>query len=183
MDLNYVPLYSSRLAQVFNKYDPKVARELAYMFPLLGICNKLKDSNCDCKFLTWFKYPCILTYLASNFPFTCPMTNLESENISIAFPPIFCTMAIPTNRASYSASMFVVEKSSLNDFSMVIFSRDIRTSPTPDPLWFAAPSTYTFQDRGSCWEIMPTYFSSMPCFSASTSNGDSANLATRSTRT
>ena len=52
MDLNYVPLYSSRLAQVFNKYDPKVARELAYMFPLLGICNKLKDSNCDCKFLT-----------------------------------------------------------------------------------------------------------------------------------
>ena len=42
----------------------RVAREFACVFPLLGICNKLKDS------LTWFKYYCILTSLASNSPFT-----------------------------------------------------------------------------------------------------------------
>ena len=121
----------------------RVARESACVFPLLGICNKLKDSNSNCKCLTWFKYSCILTSLASNSPFTWPTINLESENISIDFPPIFCTMTILTNRASYSASLFVAEKSSLNDFSMIIFSGDTRTSPTSDPLLFAAPSTYT----------------------------------------
>ena len=42
----------------------RVARESACVFPLLGICNKLKDS------LTWFKYSYILTSLAFNSPFT-----------------------------------------------------------------------------------------------------------------
>ena len=156
-----------------------VVRKSACVFLLLGIYDKLKDSNPDCKCLTWFKYSCILRSLASNSPWTWPTTSLESENISIAFPPIFWTMVIPTSRAS----LFVAEKPNLKDFSIVILSRDIRTSPTPDPLWFAAPSTYTFQVKGSCKEIAPTNFLSMFCFSTLSCNGVLANLATRSTRT
>ena len=160
-----------------------VARESTCVFPLLGICNMLKDSNPGCKCLTWLKYPYILTSLASNSPFTWPTTNLESKNISTAFLPILWTMAIPISRASYFTSFFVAEKSSLNDFSMVIFSGDTRTSLTPNPLWFAAPSMYTLQDKGSYREIMPIDFPFMPRFSVSTSNGDSANSTTRSART
>ena len=63
-----------------------VARELACVFPLLGTCSRLNDSNLDCKCLTWLKYPYILSSLASSSPFTWPTTNLESENIFIAFP-------------------------------------------------------------------------------------------------
>ena len=62
----------------------------------------------------------------------------------MAFPPIIWTMRTPSNKASYSASLFVVENPSLSDFLMVSFSGEIKASPTPEPLWFAAPSTYTF---------------------------------------
>ena len=92
-----------------------------------------KDSNFVCIHLTWLEYSCILVSHASNSPFTCPTTSLESENISIVFPPIFWTIVIPINKASYSASLFVAEKPNLKDFSMVIFSGDTRTSPTLDP--------------------------------------------------
>ena len=106
-----------------------VANESAWVFPLLETCNKLKKLKFDCKRLTWLKYFCILASLASNSPFTWPTTNLESENISTAFPPIFCTMANPCNKASYLVSLFVVENPSLRDFSMIVFSRDTRTAP------------------------------------------------------
>ena len=155
----------------------RVARELTCVFLLLGICSKLKDSNLDCRCLTWFKFSCILTSLSSNSPLTWPTTNLESEYISTAFLPIFWTMA---NSVSYSASLFATEKPNLKDFSILIFSGDIRTSPISDPLWFAAPSTYTLQDKGLYRETMPIDFSSMPFFSTFSSNGDSANLATKS---
>ena len=92
-------------------------------------------------------------------------------------------MDIPSSRASYSASLFVAEKSSLNDFLIIILSREIRTSPTPEPLWFAAPSTYTFQHVGSYREITPTDFSPMPYAFASSSNKGSANSATKFART
>ena len=121
-----------------------VARELACVFLLLRTCSRLNDSNLDYKCLTWLKYPCILSSLASNSPFTWPTTNLESENIFTAFPPILWTMDIPSSKASYSTSLFVAEKPSLSDFSMVICYEKTRTSPTLEPLWFAAPSTYTF---------------------------------------
>ena len=121
-----------------------VARESECVFLFLGICDKLNDSNLDCKCLTWLKYSCILRSLVSNSPWTWPTTNLESENIFTAFSPIFWTMDIPANKASYSASLFMAKKPNLKDFSIVILSRDIRTSPTPDPLWFTTPSTYTF---------------------------------------
>ena len=111
-----------------------VASESAWVFSLLETCDRLKRSKSDCKRLTWLKYSYILASLASNSPFTWPTTNLKSENISTAFPPIFCTMAIPYNNAPYSASLFVAENPSLRDFSMIIFSGDSRTSPTPDPL-------------------------------------------------
>ena len=83
------------------------------MFPFLKTCDRLKRSKSNCKRLTWLKYSCILASLASNSPFTWPTTNLESENISTAFPPIFCTMTIPCSKASYSASFFVAENPSL----------------------------------------------------------------------
>ena len=81
-----------------------VARELAYVFPLLGTCSRLNDSNLHCKCLTWLKYHCILSSLAYNLPFTWLTTSLESENIFTAFPSILWTMDIPSNKASYSAS-------------------------------------------------------------------------------
>ena len=109
------------------------ANESAWVFPLLETCDKLKRSKSDYKRLTWLKYYCILTSLASNSPFTWPITNLESENISTVFLLIFCTMVISCNNASYSVSLFVAENSSFRDFSMIVFSGDIRTSPTPDP--------------------------------------------------
>ena len=160
-----------------------MARELAWVFPLIGMCSKLKDSNPDCKCLTWFKYSCILTSLTSNSPFTWPTTNLEFENIFTVFPPIFWTIIIPTNRASYSSSLFMVEKPNLKDFSIMILSGEITTYSTLDPLWFATPSMYTLQDKGSYKEIMQTDFPSMSYFSTLSSKRDSTNLATKSMRT
>ena len=66
-----------------------VARKSECVFLLLGICDKLKDSNIDCKCLTWLNYSCILRSLTSNSPWTWPTSSLESEHISIAFPSIF----------------------------------------------------------------------------------------------
>ena len=43
------------------------------------------------------------------------------------------TVIILSSRASYSASLFVAGKPNLKDFSMVIFSKDTRSIPTPDP--------------------------------------------------
>ena len=111
-----------------------VANESAWVFPLLEMCDKLNRSNLGCMCLTWLRYSCIFASLAFNSPFTWPTTSLESENISTIFPPIFYTMTIPCNKASYSASLFVAENPSLRDFSMMVFLGDIRTSPTPDPL-------------------------------------------------
>ena len=121
-----------------------VARESACVFPLLGMCSRLNDSNFDCKCLTWLKDPCILSSLASSSPLTWPTTSLESENIFTTFPHTLWTMDITSNKASYSASLFVAKKPNLNDFSMVSFLGEIRTSPTLDPLWFTALLTYTF---------------------------------------
>ena len=111
-----------------------VANESVWVFPLLEMCDKLNRSKLGYKRLSWLRYSCILASLASNSPFTWPTTSLKSENISAVFPPIFYTMVIPCNKASYSASLFVAENPSLRDFSIIVFLGDIRTSPTPNPL-------------------------------------------------
>ena len=160
-----------------------VSRESAWVFSPLGMCCKLNDSNFFCKCLIRVKYPCILSSLASNLPFTWPTTSLESENIVADFPPILWTIDIPSSNASYSASLFVVENPSLSNFSTTSFSGEIKTSPMPDPFWFAAPSTYTFRYTGFCAAIRPTDFSPMRCSFDSFSAGPSANLATKSART
>ena len=152
-----------------------VARNLACVFSLLGMCSRLKDLNPDYKCLTWLKYPCILSSLASSSPFTWPTTSLESKNIFTAFPPILWTMDIPSSKASYSASLFVAEKPSLCEFSMVIYSGETRTSPTPKPLWFVDLSTDTFHNKASCREIVPIDFSSMFCVAVISSNRGSMN--------
>ena len=92
-------------------------------------------------------------------------------------------MDIPSNKASYLALLFVVEKPNLNDYSMVSSSGKTKTSPTLDPLWLAALSTYTFQYNGSYEVIKPTEFPSMCCAFISLLYGASANLATKSART
>ena len=160
-----------------------MAKELACVFPLLEICSELKESKCDCRCLTWLRDSCILSSLTSNSPYTWPTTSLESENIFTVFLPSFWTMDIPSSKASYLASLFVAENPSLSDFSMVILLGETRTSPTLKPLWFVAPSTYTFQHTGPYKEILPTDFSSMSCVSATSSNEGSANSATKSART
>ena len=161
----------------------RVAKESAWVFPPLGICDMSKNSNFVCIHLTWLKYSCILGSRTSKSPLTWPTTSFESKNTFTVFPLIFWTIIIPINIASYSASLFVVEKPNLKDFSMVIFSEDTRTSPTPDPCQFAAPSTYTSQGVEHWIEITPTDFSSMPCFSTFIFSGHSANSVTRSART
>ena len=160
-----------------------MARESACVFLLLGMCCRLNESNFDCKCLTWLRYPCIILSLASSSPPTWPTTSFESENIFTAFPPTLWIMGIPSNKASYSTSLFVAKKPYLNDFSMVSFSGETRTSPTLNPLWFAALSTCTFQCNISCGVIDPTDFPSMRCASISFSYGVSTNSATKSTRT
>ena len=148
--------------KLYTKEVASVARESACVFPLLGVCSRLNDSNLECKCLTWLKYPCILSSLTSSLPFTWPTINLEFKNIFTIFPPILWTMDIPSSKALYSASLFVAKKPSLSDFSMVICSGEIRSSPIPKPLWFAAPSTYTFQNKGSYREIVPFMSLSLP---------------------
>ena len=150
---------------------------------LLRICCKMKDSKLDYKCLAWLKYPCTLKSLASNPPFTWPTTNLESENASATFPPIFWIMAILTYKVSYSALLFVAEKPKLKDFSIVILSGDTTTSPTTDPFWLTTPSTYNFQVEVPCREIVSTSFPPKFYSSFSISTRDSVNSAIKSTRT
>ena len=88
--------------KLYVKEVASIARESTCVFPLLGTCKRLKDSNPAYKRLTWPRYPCILSSLASYSPFTWPTTNLKFENISAAFLPILWTMVIPISRASYS---------------------------------------------------------------------------------
>ena len=42
-------------------------------------------------------------------------------------------MDIPSNKTLYSASLFVAEKLNFNDFLMLSFLGEIRTSHTPNP--------------------------------------------------
>ena len=176
--LTSVGLHKSSIRITWGRFCveevPSVARELACVFALLGTWKRVKDSNPDCRCITWLKYPCILSSLASSSPFTWPTTNLKSKNIFTAFPPILWTVDIPSNKTSYSTSLFVAKKPNLSDFYMMSFSGEIRTSPTLEPLWFAAPSMYTFKNEGSCREIVPTDFPSMFCV---------VNSATRSAST
>ena len=135
--LVFVGLYKSSTRIIRGKsYAEEVAsiaKESACALPFMGICSKLKESNFNCRHLTWLRYPYILSSFASNSPFTWPTTSLESEKTFTDILPILWTMAIPINKASYSASLFVAEKSNLKDFSIMTFSGDINTSPIPEP--------------------------------------------------
>ena len=140
-------LYQSLTRITWGKFCAEevanIIRESACALPFLGMCSKSKESNSDYRHLTWLRYPCILSSFASNSPFTWPTMSLESEKTFFYFPPILWTMAIPINRVSYSASLFVAEKFNLKDFSTMTFLGDINTSLIPKPFWFDAPSTYT----------------------------------------
>ena len=51
---------SITLGKSYAKKVARVAKESAWVFPLLGICDKSKNSNFVCICLTWSKYSCIL---------------------------------------------------------------------------------------------------------------------------
>ena len=110
-------------------------------------------------------------------------SNSSSLSSPLNFPPILWTIDIPSSKVSYSASLLVAEKPSLNDFSKMSFSGEIKTSPTPDPFWFVAPSTYTFHCNDSYIAIWPTDFSSMQCSFDLSSTGVSVNSTIKSART
>ena len=160
-----------------------MVKESAGALPLLGTCSKLKDSHFDCIVLTWLRYPRILSSLASNSPFTCPTISLKSEKSFMDFPPILWTIAIPSNRASYSAPLFIAGKSNLKDFSTITFSEDVSTNPTPEPFWFDAPSTCTSYVGGQYWEIVSTNFSSLFLSASNSFTSGLVNSATKSART
>ena len=67
-----VGLYKSSIritrGKLCTKEVASVARKSACVFPLLGMCSRLNDTNFDCKCLSWLKYPCILSSLASSSP-------------------------------------------------------------------------------------------------------------------
>ena len=90
------------------------------------MCCRLNDSNFFYKYLIRVKYHYILSSLTSNSPFTWPTTSLESENIVADFLPILWTIDIHSSNASYSASLFVAEKPSLNDFQRWVFQLRLR---------------------------------------------------------
>ena len=70
LHLNSLHRFSTRITRG-RLYAEKVAsgaRESAWVFPLLGMFCKLKESKPNCKCLTWLKYFYILMSLASNSP-------------------------------------------------------------------------------------------------------------------
>ena len=68
------------------------------------------------------------------------MISLESEYNSIISPPSNRTMFISASKASYLASLLMVENPNRNDFSIINFSGLINTTPTPAPFRLEAPS-------------------------------------------
>ena len=117
-----------------------IANESVWEFWPLGICLMERTSKLDWACLTLLRYPCIRWSLALNYPLTCPTTILESEKTFTTFPSSLLTIAIPTNKTSYRASLFVARNLNVKDFSTIIFLGDIKTIPTPDHFWLAAPS-------------------------------------------
>ena len=66
-----------------------MAKESTWVFPLLGLCSKLKELKQDCRHLPWSKYSCILSSIAFNSPFTWPAISLKFENMFTAFSSSF----------------------------------------------------------------------------------------------
>ena len=141
-----------------------VAKESAWVFPFLGIYDKSKDSNFFCIHLTWLKYSCILVSHASNSPFTCPTTSLESENISTVFPPIFWTIVIPVNKVSYFASLFVAEKPTLRIFQWWSSQEIPELAPLLIPASLLLHPYTSSRVRDTVWRLGQLIFH--PCYAA-----------------
>ena len=80
---------------LYAKEVASVVKESTCVFSLLGMCSRLNDLNFDCRSLTWLKYPCIFSSLASSSPPTWPTTSLEYEKILLLFPPPFEPWTFP----------------------------------------------------------------------------------------
>ena len=140
-----------------GRFDPKevasIANNSTWEFCPLKICVKVKLLKQDWACLTLSRYSCIRGSLASNFPLTCLTTKLESNYTSTTFPPSLITIVIPTNKASYSVSLFVAN---YRDFSNTSFLGETSTILSPKPFWFATPSVYTSQAIGEGIETPKT---------------------------
>ena len=172
----FVGLYKSSIritqGKLYVKEVASVTRESTCVFPLLGTCSRLNNSNLNCKCLSILAFSHLLLLSRPSFG-QQPILSLRT--FLLLFPPILWTIDISSSKTSYLSSLFVAEKPSLSDLSLVICSGETRTSPTPEPLWFTTPLIYTFQNKGSCREIVPTGFPSMFCVAATSSNRGLAN--------
>ena len=75
-----------------------MARESACVFPLLRMWSRLNDSNFDYKCLTWLKYPCILSSLASSSPPLSQRPVLSPRTFLLLFLPLFEPWTFPPTK-------------------------------------------------------------------------------------
>lgn len=122
-------------------------------------------SKLDYSYFTWPKYHYILRSLASNSPLTCPTISLESHKTLMDLSPSFLTKFRPALRTLYSTSLFMVEKSNLKNYSMVMCSREIMITLILKSLWLAAPSMYNSQHGWGDAKTVITSLSILPCSS------------------
>ena len=109
--------------------------------------------------------------------------SLESQNTSTTLPQCFYMVFKPTQRASYSALLFMAGKLNLKDFSMVMHLGETRIILIPEPFRLAAPSTYNSQSCGRDVEINKICLSSIPPSIMTSFSILSVNLATSSAKT
>ena len=172
---------------ILGKLSPmevcRVASELAWVFLLLDTWFMVKVPKLACNCFTWPKYHHILWSLASNSPWTCPTTSLESQKTLMDSPSSFLIESKTVMRASYYTSLFVAKKSNLKDFSMVMCSREIMTVSILEPLILVVPSTYNVYCGRRDAIIAITPLISIPCSSMSSFSASLVNSATKLTRT
>lgn len=118
----------------------RVTNESALEFVLLGICFIGNTSKLDCSCFTWLRYHFVLWSFALNYPVTCPTMSLESQNTSMALPPSFFIAFKPARKASYSVSLFVVEKPNCKDFFNIDMLGGNYNYSYPRPFWLEATS-------------------------------------------
>ncbi|RDY07470.1 hypothetical protein CR513_08411, partial [Mucuna pruriens] len=80
---------------------------------------------------------------------TCPVTNFESLLAIKIFASRSRANLIPANNASYSAWLLLALKSKCRDCSTKTPTGPSSMTPTPDPAWFADPSTDKYHSSSS----------------------------------
>ena len=93
----------------------------------------------------WFtnlRYFCILVSFASKSHLTCPMMSWESLLSTIFSAPSVLAILSPASKASYSASLLVIENLSWIPYLRTLFSGEAITMPTLPPCCVDDPSVF-----------------------------------------